>query len=61
MVHQPINVQGSQKWPHNFNDIWQAKAKSYLMEKCQSDIYLQLSFKIFVKPLSISKLFSKVL
>ena len=40
----------------------QAKAKpgKYLMGKCQSEHYLQLSFQSFVKPFSISKLLSKV-
>ena len=58
----PINAQGGQKEPHYFNDSVQAKAKSgkYLMEKYQSEQYLQLSLKYFVKSFSISELLSKV-
>ena len=58
-----MNAHSGQKQPLNFDDIMQEKAKSgkYLMEKCQSEHYLQLSFKYFVKSLSMSKLLSKVL
>ena len=51
-----------EKWPQNSNDILHANAKSdnYLMEKCQSEHHLQLSFKYFVKSFSISKLSSKI-
>ena len=48
--------------PHYFNDSLQAKAKTgkYLMEKYQSEQYLQLALKYFVKSFSISELLSKV-
>ena len=46
----PINSHSGQKQPYNFDEIWLAKAKlgKCLMEKYQSEHYLQLSYRYFV-------------
>ena len=40
--------------------VTKAISRKYLMESCSSKLFLQLSFKYYVKSCFIAKLFSKV-
>ena len=61
-IMNPLMLIATKSSPDIIYKILEAKAqlRKYLMDKCQLEHYLQLSFKYFVKHYQLQKLLSKV-